>query len=90
MNWARCEGPLGPCKDAGPKPILNSYSDARQGGLPVGPRPPVGVPRQWRHLHQLSRLGDHRGCRKAADKRYLYIAPFGWENGAPAIAPSLR
>ena len=31
-----------------------------------------------------------RGCRKDTNKRYLYVAPFGWENGAPAIAPGLR
>jgi hypothetical protein len=30
-----------------------------------------------------------RACRKALDKRFLYVAPFGWENGAPVIAPSL-
>jgi hypothetical protein len=31
-----------------------------------------------------------RQCRAGGDARYLYVAPFGWENGAPAIAPSLR
>jgi hypothetical protein len=30
------------------------------------------------------------GCRKADDKRYLYIAPISWKDGKPQIAPSLR
>ena len=31
-----------------------------------------------------------KGCRKAGDKRYLYIAPIFWKDGKPQIAPSLR
>jgi|GEM_PF-6013400 len=31
-----------------------------------------------------------KGCRKAADKRFLYIAPLSWKDGKPVIVTSLR
>lgn len=90
MNWARCSGPLGPCKDASPKPILHSYSDPRGVGCLSG----LGHQSVFRanggtfiSFHGWSTTS---GCRKDKDARFLYIAPFGWEKGAPAIAPSLR
>ena len=30
------------------------------------------------------------GCRKAADERYLYVAPLFWKDGKPQLGPSLR
>jgi hypothetical protein len=31
-----------------------------------------------------------KGCRKADDKRYLYIAPLSWKDGKPVIGMGLR
>ena len=30
------------------------------------------------------------GCRKAADERYLYVAPLYWKDGKPEIGLSVR
>jgi hypothetical protein len=90
MNWARCDGPLGPCKDARPTPILASYSRAGKEGCLSGPGHQSVFRANGGTFISFHGWATTRGCRKALDKRYLYIAPFGWENGAPAIAPSLR
>ena len=31
-----------------------------------------------------------KGCRKADDKRFLYVAPLSWKDGKPVIGNSLR
>jgi hypothetical protein len=31
-----------------------------------------------------------KGCRKAEDERYLYVAPLFWKDGKPQLSPSLR
>jgi beta-xylosidase len=90
MNWARCAGPLGPCKDAGPKPILYSYSDPGGAGCLSGPGHQSVFRAVGGTFISFHGWDTTRGCRKSRDARFLYIAPFGWENGAPAIAPSLR
>jgi beta-xylosidase len=90
MNWARCEGPLGPCKDASPKPLLQSYSDPGGLGCLSGPGHQSVFRANGGTFISFHGWSTTRGCRKAEDKRFLFIAPFGWENDAPAIAPSLR
>ncbi|WP_300973872.1 glycoside hydrolase family 43 protein [Sphingomonas sp. LHG3406-1] len=90
MNWARCEGPLGPCRDAGPKPILYSYSDPGKAGCLSGPGHQSIFRANGGTFISFHGWATTRGCRKSDNKRFLYVAPFGWENGAPAIAPSLR
>ena len=90
MNWARCAGPLGPCKDAGPKPILYSYSQPGKAGCLSGPGHQSVFRANGGTFISFHGWSTSSGCRKADDKRFLYIAPFGWENGAPVIAPSLR
>ena len=90
MNWARCAGPLGPCKDAGPKPILYSYSDPRGSGCLSGPGHQSVFRAGGGTFISFHGWDLTRGCRKRGDARFLYVAPFGWENGRPAIAPSLR
>ena len=89
MGYADCTGPLGPCTKSPDNPILHSYSH-RVAGCLSGPG------------HQsIFRVGDKTlmsfhawaatsGCRKADNKRYLYIAPLFWKDGKPQIAPSLR
>jgi beta-xylosidase len=89
MNWARCAGPLGPCKDAGPRPILNSYSLPGKQGCLSGPGHQSVFRAKGGTFISFHGWATTRACRKALDKRFLYVAPFGWENGAPVIAPSL-
>jgi beta-xylosidase len=90
MNWARCEGPLGPCKDAGPKPILYSYSDPKGAGCLSGPGHQSIFRANGGTFISFHGWATTQSCRKAADERLLYIAPFGWEKGGPVVAPSLR
>lgn len=90
MNWARCTGPLGPCQDAGPKPILYSYSDPRGAGCLSGPGHQSVFRANGGTFISFHGWSTTSGCRKDRDARFLYVAPFGWENGAPAVAPSLR
>ena len=89
MGYADCAGPLGPCKKSPDNPILHSFID-REAGCLSGPG------------HQsIFRVGDRTfmsfhawaatsGCRKADDKRYLYVSPIFWKDGKPQIGPSLR
>lgn len=90
MGFAMCKGALGPCTDAKANPILYSYNDPKNAGCLSGPG----------HQH-IFRVADRtfvsfhawattKGCRQARDARYLYVAPFAWEDGQPIIAPSLR
>ena len=90
MGYALCAGPLGPCTDKSPKPILYSYSDPGRAGCLSGPG----------HQHIFRANGGTfisfhgwdttSSCRKEDNERQMFIAPFGWENGRPVIAPSLR
>jgi beta-xylosidase len=90
MNYAMCNGPLGPCHDASNAPLLHSVNEPGKAGCLSGPghqsifRGPGGT---FIAFHAWAAT---RGCRKADDKRYLYVAPFGWYRGQPLIAPSLR
>ncbi len=90
MNWARCTGPLGPCKDARARPLLASYNNPKGLGCLSGPGHQSVFRANGGTFITFHGWSTTRGCRKAEDKRFLYVAPFGWENGAPAIAPSLR
>jgi len=89
MGYARCTGPMGPCTDAPANPILYSYN-SREAGCLSGPGHTsvfdVG-PRQFIAFHGWSATP---GCRKLDNRRYLYVAPLGWRDGVPQIAPSLR
>lgn len=90
MNWARCAGPLGPCTDAGPTPILNSYARPGKEGCLSGPGHQSVFRANGGTFISFHGWSTTKGCRKGEGKRFLYVAPFGWENNAPAIAPSLR
>ncbi|RYY47806.1 MAG: glycoside hydrolase [Sphingomonadales bacterium] len=89
MGWAKCTGPMGPCTDAGANPILYSYN-SRDAGCLSGPGHQsvfsVGA-RQFISFHAWAATP---GCRKLDNKRFMYVAPLGWKDGAPQIANSLR
>ena len=90
MSFARCSGPLGPCQDAAAKPVLYSFSAPRDAGCLSGPGHQSVFQAGGGTFISFHAWASNGSCRKASDKRVLYIAPFGWENGRPVIAPSLR
>ena len=89
MTYAMCQGALGPCRDPVSKPLLNSFSQKDIGCL-SGPGHQSVFRAQGGTFISFHAWAATRGCGKARDARYLYIAPFGWENGRPELAPSLR
>jgi beta-xylosidase len=89
MGFAMCRTALGPCTDSPANPILYSYNN-REAGCLSGPGHQAIFRAGGGTFIAFHAWAADRGCRKAADMRFLYIAPFGWENGKPQIAPSLR
>jgi beta-xylosidase len=89
MGYAACAGPLGPCTQAKDNPILHSFNE-REAGCLSGPGHQsifrVGE-RTFMSFHAWAATSS---CRKADDKRYLYIAPIFWKDGKPQIGMSLR
>lgn len=89
IGYAMCRSALGPCTDSPNSPILYSYN-SREAGCLSGPGHQSVFRGGEGTFISFHAWAATRGCRKADDKRYMYIAPFGWENGKPQIAPSLR
>ena len=89
MGYARCAGPMGPCRDAPANPILQSHVD-RQGDCLSGPGHQgvfsVGN-RQYIVFHAHAATA---GCRNSHKGRYMYVAPLAWRDGQPRIGSSLR
>jgi hypothetical protein len=89
MGFAMCRTALGPCTDSPANPILYSYNN-REAGCLSGPGHQAVFRAGGGTFIAFHAWAADRACRKAEDKRFMYIAPFGWENGKPLIAPSLR
>lgn len=90
MSFALCSGPLGPCREGSEKPILFSYSAPKDIGCLSGPGHQSVFRANGGTFISFHGWATTSTCRKATDKRYLYIAPFGWENGRPELGPSMR
>ena len=90
MGYATCQGPLGPCTDSKNNPVLFSFHDPRGAGCVSGPGHQSIFRAGEGSFISFHAWSASKTCRPGKDARYLYIAPFGWENGKPAIAPSLR
>ena len=90
MSFALCSGPLGPCRDGSPKPILYSYSDAKDAGCLSGPGHQSVFRAEGGTFISFHGWATSRNCRKASDKRFLYIAPLSWKDGKPVLGISLR
>ncbi|MFN3389803.1 MAG: glycoside hydrolase family 43 protein [Allosphingosinicella sp.] len=88
-GYATCAGPLGPCEDAPENPILHSFND-REAGCLSGPGHPSVFEAGGRRFIAFHAWEATRGCRKADEERFLYIAPLFWKDGKPVIGPSLR
>lgn len=89
MGYARCTGPLGPCTAAPENPILHSFND-REAGCLSGPGHQSVFTVGTRSFISFHAWAATSGCRKAEDRRYLYVAPLFWKDGKPVIGPSLR
>lgn len=89
MAFALCQSALGPCRDGSNKPLLNSFSETELGCL-SGPGHQSVFRAKGGTFISFHGWATSKSCRKAKDARYLYIVPFGWENGKPELAPSLR
>ena len=89
MGYASCAGPLGPCTKSSDNPILHSFYE-RQAGCISGPGHQSIFAVGQRMFMSFHAWEATSGCRKAGDKRNLYIAPIFWKDGKPQIAPSLR
>jgi beta-xylosidase len=89
MGIAKCDGPMGPCKDAPGNPILYSYKDRKAGCLSGPGHQSVfdAGEKQFISFHAYAAMRD---CMNANKGRYMYIAPLLWENGEPKIGNSLR
>jgi beta-xylosidase len=88
-GYATCTGPLGPCRDAPENPILHSFNDKEAGCL-SGPGHTGIFEARGRHFIAFHAWEATKSCRKAAEKRYLYVAPLFWKDGKPQIGMSLR
>ena len=89
MGYATCSGPLGPCRKSPDNPILHSFSE-REAGCLSGPGHQSIFKVGNRTMMSFHAWAATSGCRKADDKRYLYVAPIFWKDGKPQIAPGLR
>jgi beta-xylosidase len=89
MGYARCEGPMGPCRDAPNNPILYSYNDRRSGCL-SGPGHQALFESGGRQFVVFHAHAARGGCRNANKGRYMYIAPLLWQGDEPKIGASLR
>ena len=89
MGYSSCTGPLGPCTKSPDNPILHSFNE-RDAGCLSGPGHQSIFRLGERRFMSFHAWAATRGCRKAGDKRELYIAPIFWKDGKPQIAPSLR
>jgi beta-xylosidase len=89
MGYANCGGPLGGCKATAENPLLHSFKD-REAGCLSGPGHQSIFQVGARSFVSFHAWAATSGCRKADDRRYLYIAPIFWKDGKPQIGPSLR
>jgi len=89
IGYARCEGPLGPCRDAPENPILASRFDRVTGCL-SGPGHPTVIAGRGRDHIAFHAWAATKRCTKAAvERRDLYVAPIDWNGATPVIGPSL-
>ena len=89
MGYASCAGPLGPCRKSPDNPMLHSFNE-RDAGCLSGPGHQSIFQVGNRAFMSFHGWAATSGCRKADDKRYLYISPIFWRDSKPQLGPSLR
>jgi beta-xylosidase len=88
IGYATCDGPLGPCKEAGDKPFLYSFSSADGCLSGPGHQAVFNVGERW--FIAFHAWSATPGCRPMDPVRWLYIAPLLWKDGKPEIGIGLR
>jgi beta-xylosidase len=89
IGYASCAGPLGPCTPARENPILHSFND-RVSGCLSGPGHQSIFEARGHAFMSFHAWATTSGCRKAEDKRYLYVAPIFWKDGKPVLGIGLH
>jgi beta-xylosidase len=89
IGYANCRGPLGPCSAAQGNPILHSFF-TREAGCLSGPGHQTIFQVANRAFLAFHAWAATPGCRKSDPRRYIYISPLAWREGAPVIGVSLR
>ncbi|MGX7952898.1 glycoside hydrolase family 43 protein [Tsuneonella sp. HG249] len=89
IGYARCSGPMGPCTDAPENPIIHSYNDRKAGCL-SGPGHQSVFAVGGREFVSFHAWAATKGCRRADNARYLYVAPLLWDGDTPRLGVSLR
>lgn len=87
IGYADCRGPLGPCVDA-PRPLLTSRMGAA--GCISGPGHQSIFNAGSRSFITYHGWETTSGCRKAADRRLMYVSPLIWSGGKPEVRMTLR
>lgn len=88
IGYATCEGPTGPCKEAGDKPLLYSF-DGPEGCLSgPGHQSVFNVGARW--FISFHAWSATPGCRPLDPMRWFYVAPLLWKDGKPEIGVGLR
>jgi len=89
MGYATCSSPMGPCTPSRDNPILHSFND-KEAGCISGPGHQSIFTVGQRSFIAFHAWAATKGCRKADDKRFLYVAPLSWKDGKPVIGNSMR
>jgi beta-xylosidase len=89
IGYASCSSPMGPCTDGPGNPILYSFNDKGSGCL-SGPGHQSVFKAGGRDFVSFHAWAVAKGCRKAADKRYMYVASLSWNEGKPVFGRSVR
>ena len=88
IGYATCDGPQGPCREAGDKPLLYSFSGAEGCLSGPGHQAVFNVGERWFiAFHAWSATA---GCRPLDPIRWFYVAPLLWKDGKPVIGVGLR
>jgi len=88
IGYASCEGPLGPCKEAGDKPFLYSFSGAEGCLSGPGHQAVFSVGERW--FIAFHAWSATPACRPIDPVRWLYIAPLLWKDGKPEMGVGIR
>jgi beta-xylosidase len=88
IGYATCDGPQGPCKEAGDKPLLYSFSGPEGCLSGPGHQAVFNVGERW--FIAFHAWSATPGCRPLDPIRWFYVAPLLWKEGKPVIGVGLK